>query len=182
MSTTSLTHVFRELFTAPLSAVTQSESDYRQIWAQWLEDQLRLLVKENGQLREGVDLAKVLDTAPVVDLDGVIEMAVTMRIASVKEFQASVEGGVGVGPIFVSGGFGFVNRSSQESVFQASTRVTMSNSSKNLVEYLADHNIPLTDVSEVTNAIQILKQSPLSNPSSKSTKGSSASRKTLAKK
>ena len=162
MSTTSLTNVFRELFVAPLSAVTRTEEDYRRIWSQWLEQQLKLLTGDDGKLRQGVDLARLLDTAPVVSLDGVIEVGIAMRIASVSEFDASLQTGLGIGPIYASGGFGFVNRSSQESVFQASTRYTISNFGRDLKEYLEDRNIPVTSLDDVKNAINILKQ-PLQN-------------------
>jgi len=158
MSTTSLTNVFRELFVAPLSAVTQTEQDYRRIWAQWLEQQLRLLTEENGQLRPGVELAKMMDNAPTVNLDGVIEVGITMRIASVREYDASIEAGLAVGPIHASGGFGFMNRSSQESVFQASTRYTISNFDRNLKKYLEERNIPVARLEDVKTAIEILKK------------------------
>ena len=158
MSTTSLTNVFRELFVAPLSAVTQTEADYRRIWAQWLEQQLRLLTEENGELRPGVELAKMMDSAPKVNLDGVIEVGITMRIASVREYDASIEAGLAIGPIHASGGFGFVNRSSQESVFQASTRYTISNFDRNLKKYLEERNIPVTKLEDVKTAIEVLKK------------------------
>jgi hypothetical protein len=160
MTTTSLTNVFRELFAAPMNAVTKTEEDYRRIWARWLEQKLALLTDKNGKLRKGVDLTKMLDNAPVVSLDGVIEVGITMRIASVSEFNAEVEAGLGIGPIHASGGFGFVNRSSQESIFQASTRYTISNFNRDLKKYLEDSKIPVTNPDEVKKAIEILK-SPL---------------------
>ena len=161
MSTTSLTNVFRELFVAPLNAVTQTEEDYRRIWAHWLEQQLQLLTLENGELRPGVELSTLLDNAPIVNLDGVIEVGITMRIASVREYDASIEAGLAIGPIHASGGFGFVNRSSQESVFQASTRYTISNFDRNLKRYLEDRNIPVAKLDDVKTAIDVLKK-PLS--------------------
>ena len=164
MSTTSLTNVFRELFVAPLNAVTRTESDYRQIWASWLEDQLNLLATPDGKLREGVDLEKVLDKAPIINLDGVVEVGITMRIASVQEFSASADVGLAVGPIYGSGGFGFMNRTTQESIFQASTRYTLSNHEKNLKQYLKDRNIPVTDPNEVRGAIDILKNGTVPAP------------------
>lgn len=157
MSTTSLTHVFRELFAAPLDAVTQSEADYRRIWADWLEGQLKLVSDKNGKLKPGVDLAKLLDTAPIISLDGAIDVAITMRIASVNEFSVKGEGGMGVGPVYASGGFGFSNRSSQESLFQASTRYTMSNTNQNLKSYLTERNIPIANASDVNNAVALLR-------------------------
>jgi hypothetical protein len=83
-----------------------------------------------------------------------------MRIASVREFNADVKAGLSVGPVYASGGFGFVNRTSQESIFQASTRFTLSNQNKDLTKYLQDRNIPFTSPSEVNNAIKILSPPP----------------------
>jgi hypothetical protein len=161
MSTTSLISVFRELFVAPLNAAASTEEDYRQIWANWLEQQHKLLTGDDGQLKPGVEMDKILDLAPVINLDGVIEVGITMRIASVKEYKTSGEVGMSLGPIYGSGGFGFVNRSSQESVFQASTRFAMSNFDRNLKKYLEDRNIQLTDAKDLTEAVAILRK-PLS--------------------
>jgi hypothetical protein len=158
MGTTSLTNVFRELFVAPLSAATTTEEDYRRIWANWLDQQLKLLSDDSGELKPGVDLKKLLETAPVINLDGVIEVGITMRIASVKEFDATLQVGLSLGPIYGSGGFGFVNRTSQESVFQASTRYTISNFDRNLKKYLEDRNITLANPDEMKTAIEILKK------------------------
>jgi hypothetical protein len=159
MSTTSLTSVFRELFVSPLDAVSKTEEDYRRIWADWMESQLEMLRDgaDKTKLKDGVDLKSILDTAPVISLDGVIEVGITMRIASVQEFTAEARVGLAVGPIYGSGGFGFVNRSSQESVFQASTRYVISNFARNLQKYLADRNIPVADVKDVRNAIAFLR-------------------------
>jgi hypothetical protein len=159
MSTTSLTNVFRELFVAPLAAATTTEEDYRRIWGDWLDRQLKLLSDENGELKPGVDLGRLLESAPVVNLDGVIEVGITMRIASVKEFNAALQIGLSVGPIYGSGGFGFVNRTSQESVFQASTRYTISNFERNLKKYLEDRNITLAKPEDMKTAIEILRKS-----------------------
>lgn len=164
MSTTSLISVFRELFVAPLNAAASTEEDYRQIWANWLEQQLKLLTDAEGQLKPGVEMDKILDLAPAIHLDGVIEVGITMRIASVKEYNASVDVGLSLGPIYGSGGFGFVNRSSQESIFQASTRFAMSNFERNLRKYLKDRNIQLASAEDLTQAVATLRK-PLSSSS-----------------
>ena len=158
MTTTSLTSVFRELFVAPLSAATSTEEDYRRIWADWLEQQKQLLSNDDGQLPSELDLEKILDLAPTVSLDGVIEVGITMRIASVKEYDVSLQTGLSLGPIYGSGGFGFVNRSSQESVFQASTRYTLSNFDRDLKKYLQDRNIQLTKPGDLENAVKMLRK------------------------
>ena len=82
-----------------------------------------------------------------------------MRIAAVSEFNTSTNVGLSVGPIYASGGFGFVNRTSQESVFQASTRVALSNFEKNLKTYLENKGIQVTSVEELRSAIEFLQKS-----------------------
>ena len=167
MGDTSISNVYRELFQSPLKAVTEAEADYRRIWSQWLQDQLALVTEQVApdptkpdqkvtKFRDGVDFSKILNAAPVISLDGVIEVGITMRISSARELDANVNVGLSIGPIYASGGFGFKETTSQESVFQASTRFTLSNQSKDLTKYLADRNIPVTKPDEVQNAIKLL--------------------------
>jgi hypothetical protein len=139
--------------------VSKTEEDYRRIWADWIERQLEMLrdSEDRTKLRDGVGLESILKTAPVISLDGVIEVGITMRIASVQEFTAEARVGLAVGPIYGSGGFGFVNRTSQESVFQASTRYVISNFARDLQTYLSDRNIPVASVKDVENAIAFLR-------------------------
>lgn len=133
MSEASISTVFQDLFQAPLKAVTDAEARYRAIWADWIQMQYDLAFdKTKNDWRAGVDFSKVMQTAPVISLDGVIEVGITMRIASVREISANLNIGISVGPIYASGGFGFMNRTTQESVFQASTRFTLSNQNKDL--------------------------------------------------
>jgi hypothetical protein len=157
MSTASLTTVFRELFAAPLESVCQAERDYRKVWIQWLRDQMRLVTGKDGKLKEGVNLDQILNLAPVVNLDGVVEVAITMRIAEVKEKKGDVSGGLQVGPIHTSGSFGFSNQSSEESVLQASTRFAISNNQKSLGKYLKDRNIAMSTPEDVNKAIALLE-------------------------
>lgn len=166
MSETSISSVYRELFQSPLKAVTDAEADYRKIWSAWLQDQLTLVTdqvpdpqnqgKTISKIREGVDFQQILKTAPVISLDGVIEVSITMRIASVREFDANLNVGISVGPVYASGGFGFKSSTSQESLFQASTRFTLSNQNMDLSKYLADRNISMANASDVQNAVKLL--------------------------
>ena len=158
MSTTSLQNVFRELFVAPLSAACKTEEDYRRIWADWLERQLKLLSDEQGNLLPEVNVSHLIDIAPVINLDGTIEVGITMRISSAQEFNAELGVGLSVGPIYASGGFGFVNRTAQESVFQASARYALSNFDRNLRKYLEDRSITVTKPDELTKAIEMLRK------------------------
>jgi hypothetical protein len=159
MSNRNLVSVFQELFSAPLEAATKAEADYRRIWADWLEWKYQLVKKDDDNFKDGVQWDSLLETAPVVDLDQVVEVGVTLRIASVTERNASGSLGIGVGPIHISGGFGFVNRTTQESLMQASTRVTITNNRKDLKQYLADHRIVITNPKELKTAFEGLRQS-----------------------
>jgi hypothetical protein len=157
MSTTSLTSVFRELFVAPLSAAYDSEREYRKIWAEWLKGQKNLL--DGANVPPDFDMKKILALSPVINLDGVIEVGITMRIAGVQEFNAELKVGLSVGPIYGAGGFGFVNRTSQESVFQASTRYVISNFERNLQKYLEARSITLAQPKDIETAITALSKS-----------------------
>ncbi|HEX6746537.1 MAG TPA: hypothetical protein VF092_04520 [Longimicrobium sp.] len=156
MPTLSVATVLRELYSAPLEAAVAAESEYRRIWATWLREQLALVTDAAGDLRPGVDLAALLQTAPVVRVDGRVDVAITMRIAAVRESQGGVSGGLQLGPIHASGSFGFMNRTTEESVLQASTVVVISNTDQSLVDYLAKHNVPVPDADGVKNAIAFL--------------------------
>jgi hypothetical protein len=158
MSSTSLASVFRELFSAPCKAATDCEQDYRNIWADWLKFKKNLLTDAAGNLLPGVSLDKLIETAPIVALDGVIEVGITMRIASVSERNASLSGGLALGPVYASGGYGFMNRTSEESMFQASTRYTITNNNKDLKTYLANSSIDLAKPDSLTKAIEFLQK------------------------
>ncbi len=157
MSSTSITRVLNELFTAPINAVTLAEREYRKTWANWLEFQFKLL-KESGTAITPELLAKILDIAPVVGLDGVIEAGITMRIAEVNSKEGGFSAGLQLGPIHASGRFGFSNQSSQESIFQASTRYTISNQETNLKEYLSNRDIEPANEEQLVKAIAFLKK------------------------
>lgn len=166
MSSASISSVFRELFQAPLRALTDAEEDYRRIWADWLEVQFRFLSIEKKEgarsvrvWKDGVDFEKVVrEHAPVVALNGAVDVGITMRIASVKEFNGNVGFGVALGPVYASGGFGFTGRSSKESLFQASTQFTVSNQPGDLSEYLSNRNVTLAEPSDVESAVKFLRQ------------------------
>jgi hypothetical protein len=157
MSTANISAVLTDLFSAPLKAAVDAESKYRQAWADWLTFQMAILTKEDGKtLREGVKLEEVLRTAPVVSLDGTIELAISMRIAAVKELSAGLGVSVGVGPVYASGNFGFMSRTTEESTFQAQAKFTLSNTQKNLTSLLEQSKLTPTDPATLNTAIQEL--------------------------
>jgi len=160
-----------ELFSAPLDAAVNAEAAYRRIWTKWLQDQLPLVtvpVDPNNptgarKFRDGFNVEKWLNSAPAVNIDGVINLAITMRIAGVREISGGVGAGLTLGPIYGSGSFGFVNRTSEESVFQANARFTLTNMNKDLSGLLEQCKLdpPKADSNDVNNAIALLKNSLL---------------------
>ena len=158
MSTTSLESMVTTLFTAPGAAVIDAEQSYREIWSKWLERIAKLI----GTLPQGSDIAKAIaehaKLAPILKLNGRIEMGLTMRIASVSERTGSVAVGLAVGPIGVSGSFGFLDRSAEESVMYVRAAYTLSNDEVSLANYLSTWGITLASADDVTKAIAFLKK------------------------
>jgi len=158
MSTTSLTSVLRELFAAPLDAATQAEANYRQIWAAWLSDLKNLVVDESGEVKSGVNLPEMIKTlSPTIALDGKVDLAVTMRVASVQEKSGTFQAGLSLAPIFASGSFSSSATQTEESVLKASTSFVLSNTNRDLSTFLDKNKLTPTDVKELDNAIKFLK-------------------------
>jgi len=169
MSTTSITDVLSELFSAPLEAAVNAEIEYRRIWAKWLSYQRALITEKEGDEEEGSkkteqQLLDLLKTAPEISIDGVINLEITMRIAGVRETSVGFGGGLSLGPIYGSGNYGFMNRATEESVFRANAKFTLTNASRNLTALL-EHNdlLPLTKAEEVKNAIAELEKPPMNH-------------------
>ncbi|NJM55608.1 MAG: hypothetical protein HC841_06570 [Verrucomicrobiae bacterium] len=164
MATASISKIMSELFTAPLDAVVNSEAEYRRIWVRWLRERLELVTEKAAdgttRLREGVNVAGLLTEAPAVSLDGVVEMSITMRIASVKQREGSLGIGVALAPAQVSGSFGFMSRTAEESVFQAQARFTLSNTERNLASELAGFGLKPADIASLENAMKLLSTTP----------------------
>lgn len=156
MSTESLERMVSTLFTAPGLAAVETEKAYRQIWINWLSGVLKL-IPASGIGKEAVQtaLAQHLKLAPVMKFSGRMEMGLTMRIASLSEHSGSIS--LGVGAIGVSGAFGFMGRSSEESVMQVRAEYTLTNDEVSLEKYLGNWNIPLATPDDVNSAIEKLK-------------------------
>lgn len=154
MSETSITNVMAEVFSAPLAAVVKAEAQYRRIWADWMASQLALVTEADGKtLRPDVQLSEILKTAPAVNLDGEIELAITMRVAGVREVSGGLGVGLSLGPVYGSGNFGFMSRKTEESVFSVQAKFTLSNTGRDLTGLLAQMQIKAADPAEVANAI-----------------------------
>lgn len=158
MSLTTLESMVTTLFTAPGAAAIEADKAYRDIWAKWLQRVSKLI--------EGLppgDVARVLaehlKLAPILKVNGRIEMGLTMRVASVTERSGSVGINLGVGPIGVSGSYGFLDRSSEESVMQVRAAYTLTNDEVSLASYLSNlGGITLASAQDVTNAVAFLKK------------------------
>ncbi len=135
--TLGISKALGDLFRAPLDAVTDAERDYLAIWSQWLDMQLKLIGDKELTLEQ---IEKLLNKAPSVKLDGFVDVGISMRIATVSQFDVGVGVGanLGVAPVHVSGSFGFSRTSSNESMFQASARFAVSNHNSELAGFLKD--------------------------------------------
>ncbi|WP_019617197.1 hypothetical protein [Psychromonas ossibalaenae] len=159
MSSTSINSVITELFNAPLQAAVKADAEYLKIWAQWLTFKKSLMFnKDNGMPIEGIDIDEVLKTAPIVELNGNIDLAITMRIAEVKETNGSLSGGLSVGPIYASGTYGISKQSTHESLFQAASTFVLSNQKKDLADYLNKHSLTIATASDVDNVVTKLTE------------------------
>ena len=155
--TTSISGVLKELCSAPLEAAVQAEADYRTIWLKWIEGEIAMINTLDDATKQDIDWMKILGSAPAISVNSKVDLAITMRIASVKEVTAKGEVGLAVGPIHASGGVGFMSRSTTESTLQASTSVVLSNNEQNLLDYLGKHNITPTDPTQLDKAVALLK-------------------------
>ena len=153
---TSVANVLTEMCSAPLDAAVKAEREYRAIWKEWLAEKIAWYNSLSDAEKKQVNLSELLKVAPAIEANSRVDMAVTMRIASTKETSAGGKAGLAVGPFHVSGNFGTVSRSSEESVLQASTSVTLSNMGQDLSSYLSQHNIKPTDAAGLDQAIQFL--------------------------
>lgn len=158
MAQISIATAIRDLYSAPLEAAVTAERQYRAIWADWIEQRLALATLPDGGLRQGVNLAEILETAPIVRVDGRVEMAISMRIATARERKGEAGGSLGLGPISIGGTYSFMERGSQESTFQASTVMTVSNNEKTLSELLGENRINATTPEELTAAVEFLRE------------------------
>jgi len=156
MGNVSISSVMSDLFNAPLQAAVKADAGYMKAWAQWLTFKKPLFLDENGTLLPGVDINTILNTAPVVSLNGKIDLAITMRITDVQKTDTSLSGGLSVGPVFASGSFGFQRESTQESLFQAAASFVLSNQEKSLAGFMADHGLHPANGDEVNHLIATL--------------------------
>lgn len=157
MATTDLTGVFTTLFTAPANAACRAEREYRTIWLEWLRE-LAALSGAAASPMKPEQIQAHLDLAPVLHFESLIEVGITMRVASVSEMRAGISAGLRLSVIETSGSFGFVSRDTQESVLQAKAQYTLSNGAHmTLKDYLGTMSIDLAGPDDVKTAIGALE-------------------------
>ncbi len=148
------------LFKAPLDAAVQAEEDYRNIWANWIEEKVKVLkkmgFKDSDFTQEQIDT--ILDNAPIVDLQGFIDVAISMRITEVRGKDLSLGGGINLGIARAEGRYSFYQSTTAESSFQASTRIGISNKTYTLANYFEEVNIRPANLEELTHAVEQLKR------------------------
>lgn len=157
MSTSSLENMVSTLFSAPGRAAIETELAYRKIWINWLKDVTNLIAKKKFEANENAlkqALMQHLELAPVMKISGVMEIGLTMRIASLKESNGSIS--MGIGAIALSGSYGFASRTAEESIIQVRAQYTLTNSEVSLEKYLGTWGITLASAESVENAIKML--------------------------
>lgn len=155
--TTKVSSVLKELCSAPLEAAVEAESEYRRIWLKWLQGKQAMIKNLDDETKAGINWHDIFAVAPAITVNSTVDLAISMRVASVKEVSAEGQIGLSIGPVHASGGFGFVNRSTSESTLQAATSIVLSNNEQNLLDYLGKHNIvPSKD--KLETAINFLKK------------------------
>ncbi len=164
MSSASINSVITDLFNAPLQAAVKADAEYLRIWAKWLTFKKQLMFNEDGTPIDGIDINEILKTAPIVELNGNIDLAITMRIAEVKETDASFSGGLTVGPIYAGGTYGMSKETTQESLFQASGSFVLSNQKKDLAGYLGKHSLSIATANDVDNVVKKLTEAAAELP------------------
>lgn len=146
MATSSLESMITTLFTAPGRAALEAEAGYRQIWADWLT-RSRALVGDDVAA-----LMKLVPQAPVMKFSGVLELSLSMRVASVSQVDGRIS--LGTGPISVSGGY--FRQTSEESAMTVRGTFTLTNTEVDLETYLSRLSLTPTDPATLNKAIETL--------------------------
>lgn len=143
----SIESMISTLFTAPGRAALEAEAGYRQIWADWL-GRTRKLVGEHPD-----KIMSMMPSAPVMKISGVLELAVSMRVADVSRVNGQLS--LGTGPISVGGGY--FRKSAEESAMTARGTFTLTNAEVDLQTYLARAGITPSDLPKLDAAIKFLQ-------------------------
>ena len=178
----ALESIINTLFTAPAEASVQTEREYLEIWAKYLDGISKEIAQRNPPASTGAGAAPKaaldeagikalieyrLKMAPVLKFQGMIDLGITMRVASVEEKEGSLSAGVQVGAFQASGSFGFLSQSTQESVMQARASYSVANyDSITLTDYLKPSKLELTTADQLKEAVTFLNKKKAVQPSS----------------
>jgi len=143
--------LLQTIMRTPIDAVTRGEREYLSIWI----DRLKAIKKIRGNTVD--DIEKELRFAPVMKFSGEIQVAATVRLASVTESGGKLGLTIGTGPIGFSGGMSYSQRSSEESLIQISATFLLANDEISLLDYLRERDLlaPAQPM-DVANAIKEL--------------------------
>ncbi|MEL6329281.1 MAG: hypothetical protein AAFR38_06435 [Planctomycetota bacterium] len=130
----------------PIEAVTRGEHAYLRIWLHRLEAIKQWLASSDNAQLSDAEFREMLRYVPTLSLIGEINVAATVRLASVRQIDGSIGLSVGAGPIGIGGSFGYSSRQSEESVIQISATFKINNGEANLFEYLKNNNPALESV------------------------------------
>lgn len=146
MATESLEKMISTLFTAPAKAVVEAEREYRKIWAEWLQMTAQRVGADN--------VGKQLNLAPVMKINGALDLSLSMRVTSIDQTNASLS--LGTGPITVSGGY--FRQTTEESSLSVRGCFTLTNTEVDLASYLGQMGVTIKDDASCKQAIDKLKQ------------------------
>ena len=153
MASQSLESMITTLFTAPGRAALEAEAGYRRIWMDWLA--------QNKQLFGPEAAIRMMPNAPVMKIAGGLELALTMRIASISQANAQIA--LGTGPLSVSGGY--FRQTSEESTMSVRANFTLSNADVDLSGFLDRAGLTPTGPATLDKAIAQLGQAlPAAKP------------------
>jgi hypothetical protein len=150
----TLKEMVRTIFLTPGEAALEAEKGYRRIWADWIADTIGLAKTSNpaDETKQVEALRNLMQFAPIMKINGQIELGLTMRVASVEGGKGEIS--LGTGPIGITGGY--YREESQESVMTIHGTFTLTNTETDLTQYLALHNITLATPADVTKAVDLL--------------------------
>jgi hypothetical protein len=146
------------IFLAPGRAALEVEAEYRKIWDDWMERSMKRIgfdsdADDEVNEKKRKILKELLTLAPIMKINGAIEIGLTMRIASIKEGKGGIS--LGTGPIGISGGY--FKQSAEESVMSVRASFTLTNAELDLTGFLAKNGIELAKPGDVTRALELLK-------------------------
>lgn len=140
----------------PLEAVLSAERQYLVAW----RDRIATISEINkASPLSAEEIRATLEYVPTMKLAGDIQIAATVRLVSVREVGSRLELAVGAGPVGVSGGFGHLSRTSEESIIQISAHFKITNGETGLLEYLKKvGKIDLAKPEDIGGALDFLNR------------------------